>query len=227
LGKHPNSEWLYAVVLDGVLLYLALDVVAQLLPPHYNPLSQPESDLAVGPFGYIMTINFLNRGLLSLGFLFALHRTIRDTGSASLRPRNGYLLFGAWSVGSVLLAIFPTDVPPTPVSWHGAIHLVVAVVAFLGGSFGALSLTLNFRGSGFLERVKRIVLQVAILAVVLCLVDLITPFLAPRTAAAFGGLFERLFLGALLFWIAAISASALRHGIIGQQPHPVTQVSEI
>jgi len=40
----------YSVALVGVVLYLVLDAIAQVLPPHYNPLSQAESDLAVGPY---------------------------------------------------------------------------------------------------------------------------------------------------------------------------------
>ncbi|HEY7356765.1 MAG TPA: DUF998 domain-containing protein, partial [Ktedonobacterales bacterium] len=43
----------------GIALYVVLDVIAQLLPPHYNPISQAESDLAVGPYGWIMAINFV------------------------------------------------------------------------------------------------------------------------------------------------------------------------
>ena len=47
------------VIVDAlIILYVVLDVVAQVLPPHYSPISQAESLLAVGPYGYIMTVNF-------------------------------------------------------------------------------------------------------------------------------------------------------------------------
>lgn len=36
----------------GIALYVVIDVITQLLPPHYNPISQAESNLAVGPYGY-------------------------------------------------------------------------------------------------------------------------------------------------------------------------------
>jgi hypothetical protein len=207
----------YAVALTGVILYLILDAVAQLLPPHYSPISQAESDLAVGPFGYVMTINFLNRGFLSLEFLFALLGTIRLTGADVSQYRRGFVLLGVWSVGALLLAIFPTDVPATPVSWHGAIHLVVALVAFLGGAFGALALSVNMRGNQTLQSVRRFALPLAVLAVVFCLLDLLAPFFASRLAAHFGGLLERMFLGTMLVWMAAISVYVLRH-----EPKPVT-----
>ena len=120
----------------GIVLYLVLDVVAQLLPPHYSPVSTAESDLAVGPYGYVMTLNFVNRGLLSLAFLYAFVRTTRLQGVNPGKYRSGILLLGVWAVGALLLAPFPTDVPATPVSWHGYIHLTVALLAFLGGALG-------------------------------------------------------------------------------------------
>jgi hypothetical protein len=202
-----NVRRRYSVALIGVALYLVLDIIAQLLPPHYSPISQAESDLAVGPYGFIMTVNFLNRGVLSLEFLFALLGTARIAGAHVSRMRTGKFLFGVWAIGALLLAFFPTDVPATPVSWHGAIHLIVAIVAFLGGAFGALALSLGLRGSPKLEAIRSFALPIAAISVVLCLVDLLLP---GHLAAHYGGLFERLFLGSVLVWIAAISAYMLR-----------------
>lgn len=49
------------------------------------------------------------------------------------------------------------------------------------------------------------------------------------TAAAFGGLLERLFLGVLFFWIAAIHAIALSHGMVSPPPsyHPQPNFPEL
>ncbi len=201
----------YSVALVGVFLYLVLDIIAQSLPPHYSPISQAESDLAVGPYGYIMTANFLNRGILSLEFLFALLGSLALMGVDRSRFRTAKYLFGVWSVGAILLAIFPTDVPATPISWHGAIHLVVAILAFLGGAFGALSFSLNMHGTAALQKLRRVALPIGVLAVVFCLLDLLDGFITPRINAHLGGLFERLFLGSVLLWIAVVSVYMLRH----------------
>jgi len=209
--KPINVRRLYTVVLIGIVLYLILDVVAQLLPPHYNWISQAESDLAVGPFGYIMTINFFNRGLLSLAFLFAFMGTIRLTGEKLAQYRGGFFLFGAWSIGAFLLAIFPTDVPSTPISWHGTIHLVVAVLAFLTGAFGALVLSLKMNGNQTLRNLRRFAMPISVLVVVFCLLEVLIPIVTPHLAAYFGGFFERLFLGTMLAWIATISAYMIKH----------------
>ena len=76
-----NVVGLYWIVIAGVLLYVILDAIAHILPPHYSPIRDAESDLAVGPYGYIMTINFVNRGLLSLLFVYAFVKTLDLTGA--------------------------------------------------------------------------------------------------------------------------------------------------
>lgn len=188
-----------------VVLYAVLDVVAQLLPPHYNPISQAESDLAVGPYGVVMTLNFVNRGVLSLVFLVALARTLSATGRRWSEHRLGFVLLGVWGLGALLLAAFPTDVPATPVSWHGEIHLVVALIAFLAGAFGVLTLANGFERTPVLARARGFAVPLAVLAVVTCLLELGLPFVAPHLAGRIGGLTERIFLGSVLLWILTVS----------------------
>jgi hypothetical membrane protein len=193
-----------------VVLYAVLDVVAQSLPPHYSPISQAESDLAVGPYGYVMTINFVVRGLLSLLFLGALARALRASGSRWTDLGAGFALTAAWGVGAFLLAAFPTDVPATPVSWHGEIHLVVAAIAFLAGAFGVLLLALRFSEHRVLAAEADWAIPLGVLAVLLCFVELGLPFVAPHLAARVGGVTERLFLGSVLLWILLASLRLAR-----------------
>jgi uncharacterized membrane protein len=203
--RHDSAKLFWAVII-GIVLYVVLDVVAQLLPPHYSPVSHVESDLAVGKFGFIMTINFLNRGVFSLLFIFAFLQTLDLVGISRSRFRTGAYLLGTWAVGAILLAIFPTDVPATLISWHGAIHLVVAIIAFIGGAFGTLAISQQLRQNRELERLKRIALPVSAIVIALWVVEFALPFVAPHLNSRVGGLTERLFLGFVLFWIAAVSA---------------------
>ncbi len=200
-----DARRMFWLVVLGVALYVVLDAVAQLLPPHYSPISQAESDLAVGPYGFVMTINFVNRGLLSLLFLVALARTLEATGARWAQARAGFLLLGVWGVGALLLAAFPTDVPATPVSWHGAIHLVVAVIAFLAGAFGCLLLGRKFADFPVTRSAAGLAGALGVLSVLLCVVDLGLSFVAPHLDARIGGLTERIFLGSVLLWIAGVS----------------------
>jgi len=209
LMQSRRARYLFAGAIAGIILYVILDAVAQSLPPYYSPISQAESDLAVGPYGYIMTLNFINRGVFSLCFLFGLVLTIYSTGTANPRFRGGAYAFAVWSVGALLLAAFPTDVPATPVSWHGAVHLLVAIVAFLGGAFGALYVSSGMVGSSAVARARGVALPLAALSVVLCFVELFGAFVAPGFYARYGGLVERVFLGSVLLWIGAVSAKML------------------
>lgn len=204
-----RARLLFAFAIAGVILYVILDSVAQSLPPHYSPISQAESDLAVGPYGYIMTLNFINRGILSLCFLFGLLLTIYATDTPGPRFRRGAYAFAMWSVGALLLAAFPTDVPATPVSWHGAVHLLVAILAFLGGALGSLFISLGMARSGTMARVRRVAVPLATLSLVLCVVELLAGVVAHGFLSNNGGLVERLFLGSVLLWVGAVSAMML------------------
>ena len=114
-------------------------------------------------------------------------------------------MLSAWAVGAILLAIFPTDVPATPGSWHGAIHLVVAIIAFIGGAFGTFAISQQLRQREF-GGLKRMALPISVIVVVLWVIEFALPFAAHQLNDRIGGLTERLFLGSVLFWIAAVSA---------------------
>ncbi len=208
--KSGSAKLFWAVIL-GIILYVVLDVVVQLLPPHYSPISQSESDLAVGEFGFIMTINFLNRVVLSLLFIFTFLKTLDYHGVARNQFRTGTYLLGIWAVGALLLAAFPTDVPATPVSWHGTIHLVVAIIAFIGGAFGTVAISQKLGQNQKFNGLERIAQQLAMIVVVLWAIEFGLPFLLPHLNSRIGGITERLFLGSILLWIGVISAYFATH----------------
>ncbi len=211
--SRPSRE-LFWVVSGLVMLYLILDVIAQSLPPHYNPINTAESDLAVGPYGYVMALNFLNRGVLSLLFLYAFSQALRLRGADVQRYRTGILLLSVWGVGALLLAAFPTDVPATPVSWHGLIHLVVAFFAFVGGALGVLSLSLQFERDPALRGARKFALPIAVVAVLFFVLLFGLPFSAPHFASRVGGVTERVLIGSVLLWILYVSVFLSR----GQRP---------
>lgn len=204
--KKANPAKFFWIVILLIILYFALDVIAQSLPPHYSPISQPESDLAVGTFGFIMTLNFLNRGVLSLVFIFAFLITLDLRGIARSRFRAGTYLLGVWAIGAILLAIFPTDVQPgTPVSWHGAIHLVVAVVAFIGGAFGTYAISRKLGQDHEFDGLGHVALPLSVIVLIFWAIDFGLPFLSKLNARV-GGLAERVFLASVLLWIGIVSA---------------------
>ena len=182
--QEQASAKLALVTIVGIVLYIVIDVIAQLLPPHYNPITQAESDLAVGPYGYLMTINFVIRGLLSLALLLALTRST----SPQDRSQTGLVLLGIWAVGAFLLALFPTDIAGNGhATLHGLIHLLVAFIAFAHERWHSLRTP-------------------ALTIVALTLIALILLFLGPSFGLQrISGLLERLFLGLALLWILLVA----------------------
>lgn len=198
LQSEKQGATLALLTIIGIGLYVALDVIAQVLPPHYSPIRQPESDLAVGPYGWVMTINFVLRGLLSFAFIAAL---IKGTTAAG-RSRAGLILLGIWAVGALLLAAFPTDVG-TPITRHGAIHLLVALVAFICVAVGEILLSRRFATEARWQSLRRPALTIAIITLIACVLT----FVALRTPGLdrLGGLIERLFLGLALLWMLVVA----------------------
>ncbi len=207
LARRDRTALTFTVV--GTVAYAALDVLAQSLPPHYSPISQAESDLAVGPYGYVMTINFVLRGLMGLAFLLGLAGTTRLVREA----RVGTALVAVWGVGALLLAAFPTDVGP-PLTVHGAIHIVVAFLAFAGGSIGELLLSLHFREEARLRGWATGATAVSVLAIVMMLVYFTGDKI--HRVAPFSGLLERVFIGLVLLWMLVTAIQLLRSGRVAR-----------
>jgi hypothetical protein len=189
-----------------VAVYVALDVVAQLLPPHYSPISQAESDLAVGPYGFVMTANFVVRGILSLAFLVGL------AGATTVVRRSpvGTVLLGVWAIGAFVLAASPTDVGTGPATVHGTVHLLTATIAFVAAAVGEVLLSLRFAGDPRTSPFRTSAIAVSV-AGAGALVALLAVEGRPRIADQTFGLFERLFLGLVLLWMLAVAWYLLRH----------------
>jgi hypothetical protein len=191
-----------ALVIAGVVIYVALDIVAQYLPPHYNPIRQPESDLGVGPYGWIMSLNFVVRGAIALALLVGLRCAL----APAARPRLGLILLLVWATGDVLLAVFRTDIPPHRATIHGVIHLLVAFIAFVAVALSELILSLRLATDPHWAAIRPFLLGLACAA----LVAMVALFLHVLPRAQIGGLIERLFLGLVLLWMVVAGLWLLR-----------------
>jgi len=200
LSSVQRSRTLLLAAIAGIALYAALDVLAQSLPPHYSPLSQAESDLAVGPYGYVMALNFVNRGALSLLFLLGFSRAVKPLSEY----KRGYFLVGVWAIGSAVLAAFPTDVGGSP-TVHGAIHLLVAIIAFLGGVFGELALSRSLSVDHDLAEIGKYASPIAILGFISLAALFLGPGVVPGVFSHVSGLVERIFIGLVLVWMLVVS----------------------
>jgi hypothetical protein len=109
------------------------------------------------------------------------------------------------------LACFPTDVPSLPLSWHGAIHLIVAIIAFFGGAFGTMLLSLRMGQDQTMQGVKKYALPLSVFA----LVSLFATLGGMSLIVGIGGLVERIFIGSVLLWILVMSIYLVRKSAKG------------
>src|SRR5262245_36562231 len=94
-----SSRLLLGTVFVGTLIAVLLELVVQGSPPHYSLVSQPESDLAVGPYGFLEAISFFMRGTLTLVFMAAFTRIIPKAAQS----RTGLILLGISALGKLVI----------------------------------------------------------------------------------------------------------------------------
>jgi hypothetical membrane protein len=153
---HMTRSTTRALLGCGVLagpLFVLVFLIEGATRAGYDPLRHPVSSLALGPYGWLQTINFLVVGALYLAFAVGLWRAPRSL----VRTRLGVVLLGAAALGMLGAGLFTTD----PVSGYppgskelsgytttGALHDLVSVPTFLGLPLAALVFAGSFLRSG-------------------------------------------------------------------------------
>jgi hypothetical protein len=99
------------------------------------------SATAMGPYGWLQTLNFLQLGLAIIALATGLWMTVKP------RPRVG-LGFVFLAGIAIVLALFTTDgTGGTPTSWHGTIHGVAFILMLFSTLIGSLVLAFQLRNN--------------------------------------------------------------------------------
>ncbi len=193
-ADRPGAVPLAWFTLAGVVAYVAVDVLLKFLRPDYSLLYNAESDYGRGAWFWVMDLNFLLRCVLSLAAAAAVAKTARPDG----RVRGGLVLITSWAVCSGLLAFFADDLEGQPQHGSGLVHLGLAFIAFVCVMIGTILASAGLRADPGWRPVANLLLAVSIAGA--------AAFLLLGSAAgdkhAPGGLYERIFLGLQLLWIA-------------------------
>jgi hypothetical membrane protein len=201
-GGRPGAASLAWAALAGVVVYVAIDVLLAFLRPHYSLLYNAESDYGNGPWYWVMDLNFLLRCALSLALAGALART----AGLEAGLRVGLILLATWAVCSGLLAFFTDDLEGQRVHGSGAVHLLLAFVAFVCVTVATIVLAVNLRSDPRWRRTGTVLVGLSLAGVLALLL------LGSGTGHhhhAPGGLYERIFLGIELLWIALAAAHVI------------------
>jgi hypothetical membrane protein len=181
-------------VLGGVVAYVAIDVLLRFLRPGYSLLYNAESDYGRGPWYWVMDLNFLLRCALSLAIAGALSRAARRDD----RMRGGLVLLVIWAACSGLLAFFADNPQGQPVTGSGIVHLALAFIAFPCVTVGTILVSVSLRSDPRWRSAGGVLIAVSVAGAAAVLL------LATATGHKHepGGLYERIFLGLELLWIA-------------------------
>jgi hypothetical membrane protein len=149
-----KTKTLLACGVIGGPLFVATFLVEGATRAGYDPLRHPVSSLALGDSGWTQTANFIVTGLLTLAFAAGLRLALRPPEGSTWGP----LLIGVWAVGLLGAGIFVTDpvsgYPPgrpdraVQYSWHGALHDLFSLPAFVALAAACLVFGRWFAGRG-------------------------------------------------------------------------------
>lgn len=199
----------------GVVVYVGIDVLLKFLRPGYSLLYNAESDYGRGSWYWVMDVNFLLRGALSVAVVGALAKAARLDG----RGRTGLVLISIWAACSALLAFFADDLEGQTVHGSGIVHLALAFIAFVCMPIGAILVSSNLRADPSWRPVAAVLLTLSVAGA--------AAFMLLGTAIghkhAPGGLYERIFLALELLWIALAGGYIAAQRPAGNQAPPAVR----
>jgi hypothetical membrane protein len=206
-----------ALLTCGVIggpLFIVTFLVEGATRADYDPLRHPVSSLALGDYGWVQVANFIVVGLLTLAFAAGLWLTLPPGKGSTLGP----LLVGIWAVGLLGAGVFATDpvsgYPPgspdrlSGYSWHGALHDIFSLAAFV-----ALAAACFVFGRRFATRGERGWAIYSSISGLVFLVGFVLSSAGFGQAAALvdlAGLFQRLTVAVGLGWITLLAVHSLR-----------------
>jgi hypothetical protein len=174
-----------------VLIFTVLVIVLHVLRPDLNPLSHTVSEYAIGPYGYLMTIAFIARGLGELCLVAGLVLGTIHSG----RSWAGLVLLALATVCSLLVAIFPGDIHNTSVL---VVHSLGAFVGFVSLAVAAIVWSQRFRKDSYWR-------SSALASLVLGLLILLSVVGMVIGSANLIGLFERILELCIIGWLCLVA----------------------
>jgi hypothetical protein len=209
-GRSRVTEFLALLAIVGIADFLLNIAALHFVRPDVNPVLEPISNYAVGPYGFLFTAAAIGGGLAALALALGLYLGIAPPG----RSYVGLFLLGLYGVSELLGGIFPIDVGAETTT-AGAIHNIVGNIAFFGLPIAAILLSL---GMGKDERWRSFRLPALALAGVVVLTVVLT-MVGFNIGIGFGVL-QRLFNVAAMLWmlVVALRLRSLARGALAMLP---------
>ncbi len=111
----------------GPPFFVVVFLILGLIKPGYDPVSRYVSEGSIGDLGWVQILNFLIFGPALVIFAIGLWQGFGDR----LSGRIGSALIGVAGVCALFAGVFVADAGSQVVTTHGALHVVVSLIAFL------------------------------------------------------------------------------------------------
>jgi hypothetical protein len=212
-GRSRVTMFLALLAIVGIADFLLNIAALHFARPDVNPVLEPISNYAVGPYGFLFTAADIGSSLAALALILGLYLGIAPPG----RSYVGLFLLGLYGVSVLLAGIFPIDVGAETTT-VGAIHNIVGNIGFFGFPSAVILLSL---GMGKDERWRSLRLPAFALAGVVVLMVILT-MVGFNIGIGFG-VTQRLSNVAAMLWmlVVALHLRSLAQGALAMQPSRV------
>ena len=208
------TKFLALLAILGLAVYLLTLSALHFLRPDVNPVLEPMSNYAVGPYGFLLTAADIGSGLAALSLMFGLYLGIAPRGRSSY---VGLFFLGVYGVSALLAGFFPIDVGGEATT-VGTIHNVVGNISFFSFPIAVILLSL---GMGKDERWRSFWRPALALALVVVLTVILT-IVGFKLGIGFG-VTQRIANVTALVWMLAVALHlrSVAQGALAQQPSRV------
>jgi len=202
-----DGVW-HGIAALGPLLFFAVATAEGFARAGYDPIAQPISALALGPRGWVQTVNFALLAVSLFSFAAVLRTQLRR-GVASVAGPGLFVLMG---FAVTLAGAFPMDAPgasPTPV---GRLHMLGGFLMFPWIPVVMLLVARRFRSEPRWRPYFKYTLVTGLLslATISFFLLFVGPPAFPRPLSGLAGLVQRLQLLPFFVWIALVTRHAYR-----------------
>ena len=196
----------------GVADFLLNIAALHFLRPDVNPVLEPMSNYAVGPYGFLFTAADIGSGLAAFALLFGLYLGIAPRG----RSYVGLFLLGLYGVSALLAGIFPIDVG-AEATMVGTIHNIVGNLSFFAFPIGVILLSLGMGKDERWRSFRRPALAVSFAVVLTVILTIV------GSNIGLFGLTQRLANVTAMAWMlmVALHLRSVAQGDLAQQPSQV------
>jgi hypothetical protein len=211
-GERGALRVLALLAIVGVADFLLILAALHFLRPDVNPVSEPISNYAVGPYGLLLTAADIGIGLAAFALMFGLYLGIAPPG----RSYVGLFILGLYGVSELLAGIFPIDVGGEATTF-GTIHNIVGNLSFFGFPIAVILLSLGMGKDERWRSFRRPALAVSFAVVLTVILTIV------GSNIGLFGVTQRLANVTAMLWmlVVALHLRSVAQGDLARQPSRV------